>query len=724
MSRKLALAFVAASSIVLVAAVTAIGAVTAGNTGWRWGNPLPQGNSLTTIDAVGGRVYAGGATGTLLRSDDAGATWSAIQTGLLDDLRLVRAIGPDVVVFAGSCALRRSDNGGQTVTRMPWTPNDETCPKKIRSFYFPSSSIGYLLLEDGDVFATADGGQSWTKKTAVPGSQVAGGNAATGDIWFTADGTGVVNAGNSIYRTTDGASSWTLVSNTASADLKGFVFVNPNTGYVVGNGKNALKTTDGGATWTAVVVDAGTGGIDLKAIDCSSPNDCLVAARDGSQLYRTGDGGTTWSAVSPSTSPVLDVGFASAARVIAVGGGGTTVVSDDAGVTWAPISAAVGGVYYALRAQSPSTAFAYGENGALARTTDGGNSWAAIGVSTSARIVGVGFPNASTGFVLDDLGVLLRTNNGGSSWQFLDTGTGSRPKALAAPQPNTVVLIGPKGVRRSANGGDSFKRAAGKGLAKIPLSMLDHAGSALFAYGGKRAVVSTNAGRSWKIFKKPLKAGTIDQLDMVSSRVGYLLDGRGELWFTATAGRKWVRVDTTGTTETVTIAFGDKRHGYLTDSTGRVLYTADGGKTWSRQYPYYDSSGGLLTRIEAPSSTSAFMLVAGTNQIFSTSTGGGLGRPSSLTLRGSARKIKRNATVTISGKLAPVLAGARVTVVGRPAGAKSGTRWISQEVTVAANGSFTTRWKLKRAYVFLARWSGDSSHDGDGTKTVIVKVRR
>ncbi|MFY9488951.1 MAG: YCF48-related protein [Solirubrobacterales bacterium] len=724
MSRKLSLATVAGCFALLLVAVGAFAAVTSGNTGWRWGNPLPQGNSLTSIEAAGTRVYAGGATGTLLRSDDAGATWSGVKTGLLDDVALVRAIGPDSVIFAAGCALRRSDDGGQTVSRLPWTPSDESCAPKIRSFHFPSGSIGYLLLENGDVFATGDAGQSWTKKTAVPGTTVTGGTGATGDIWFTADGTGVVSAGAQIYRTTDAASSWTLVSNTASADLKSFSFVNPNFGFVVGNGKNAQKTADGGATWTPVAVDAGTAGIDLRKIDCASPNDCIAAAANGSQLYRTSDGGTIWAAVSPSSDPIYDVAFASATRAVAIGGTGASVVSNDGGATWTPISSAVGGSFNALRAQSASTAYAYGDNGALARTTDAGNSWTAVGVSTSSRIVGVGFPSATRGYVVDDRGVLLRTSNGGSSWQFLNTGTGLRPKAITAPTDTSVVLVGPKGIRISTNSGEDFRFARGKNLKKVAFTALDHAVGSLFAYSPKVIWAAKSGGTAWKAFKKPKKAGRIDQLDMVSPAVGYLLDTKGELWNTRTAGRKWTRVDTTGTTFTQTIAFSDARHGYLTDGTGRILYTADAGKTWSRQYPFYDANGGSLTLIDAPSGTNAFMLIAGSNRLFATGTGGTNGVASALSLKSSAKRIRRNSTVTISGKLSPAVGGERISIVARLAGAKSGTRWLAQEVTVAANGTFSTRWRLKKAYVFTARWSGDAGHDGDGAKPLIVAIKK
>lgn len=724
MRSKMFFVTTATAVVLMITAAVAISAVTAGNTGWKWSNPLPQGNSLNTLDMIGSRGYAGGAGGTLLRTDDAGATWGSVRTGILDDLRMVRAIGPDSVVFAGRCALRRSDDGGQTVKRLLWTANEESCDPQIRSFHFPTTDVGFLLLENGSVYYTADSGGSWTNKTALPGSPIVGGGDAPGDVWFTDASTGVASVGKNIYRTTDSGTSWTLVSNTATGALGRLSFVNANIGYVAGKGKNMLTTADGGATWTPVTVDAGTAGADLGGLDCANPNDCIAAAADGSQLFRTSNGGTSWSSVSPSSNGVFDVGYASAARVIAVGGGGATVVSDDNGATWSAVSGGIDGRFWGLRAQSPTTAFIFGANGALARTTDGGTSWTRLGVSTSGNVIGVGFPTATAGYVLDNNGVLLRTTNGGSSWQFLNT-DGAQPRALAVPDATTVVLIGSKGVRRSTNSGDDFSKAAGKGLAKARLSELDHAGSALVTYNNRQIFVSTDRGKSWKLMKRPAKVSSISQIDMVNARAGYLLDSRGELWVTRTAGKKWKRVETTGTTFSESIAFGDISHGYLTDDTGRILYTEDAGASWSRQYPFYDANGVSSTIIEAPAAKTAFALVYDSARVFATTTGGTIGVPSSLTIKPSARKVKRNKTVRISGTLAGAQGGERVSVLARLVGAKGGARWVEQVAAVGANGRFTTprAWKIKGATIFVARWSGDSAHDGDAARAQTVKLK-
>src|SRR4051794_23071940 len=88
MGRKICAALIAFSALGAFSS-PAGGAVLVGHSGWYWGNPLPQGNTIKALDFSGGRGYAAGAFGTLLRTDDGGATWSGVTTGIVNDLSRV-----------------------------------------------------------------------------------------------------------------------------------------------------------------------------------------------------------------------------------------------------------------------------------------------------------------------------------------------------------------------------------------------------------------------------------------------------------------------------------------------------------------------------------------------------------------------------------------------------------------------------------------------------------
>src|SRR3954453_19077615 len=105
--RRGSTALLAGLAVLLIPAAAHAAPVEVAHAGWTWGNPLPQGDNLSSIAFQGLRGYAGGEFGTTLPPDDAGASWSGLPTGLTEALDLVRMISPDSVVVAGGCPVRR-----------------------------------------------------------------------------------------------------------------------------------------------------------------------------------------------------------------------------------------------------------------------------------------------------------------------------------------------------------------------------------------------------------------------------------------------------------------------------------------------------------------------------------------------------------------------------------------------------------------------------------------
>src|SRR5256885_360205 len=189
--------------------------------GWFWGNPLPQGNTIRALDFAGGRGYAAGEFGTLLRTDDGGATWSGIPTGITSDLTKVDVVDASTVIIGGGCSARRSDDGGVTFQRLPFTPSELRCGSKVQSISFSSATVGFLLLDDGTLLSTSDGGASFSRRTAVPGTAAHGDtpSATPTDIFFTSPTVGYATtklaASGSLYRTVDGGNTWNPVAGAA-----------------------------------------------------------------------------------------------------------------------------------------------------------------------------------------------------------------------------------------------------------------------------------------------------------------------------------------------------------------------------------------------------------------------------------------------------------------------------------------------------------------------------
>ncbi|MDQ6751067.1 MAG: hypothetical protein M3Z33_09985 [Actinomycetota bacterium] len=713
-------------SIAVSAASAQAAPVSSGHSGWAWGNPTPQGNTLRGLEFSGLRGYATGAFGTVLRTDDGGSSWSGIQTGIIAPLAGLRIVGsPDTIVLGGECSARRSDNGGASFNRLPFTSSDFGCgATKLTSLSFPSASVGYLLLGDGSVRRTADGGQTFANRVAVPGTQATGASSAASanDIFFTAPEVGFTVTGpasgaggpGTVYRTTDGGGSWTLVA-TLSQGLNGVSFAGASTGYAVGNGNLVSKTGDGGASWSAPRPVPG-GARKLVSVRCATADTCLVTNESGAGLLRTADGASSFAEVTPSDKPIYAAAFASPSRAVAVGQNGVTVVSDDGGVTWRAVGSRLTGTFYALRASSASTAYALGESGALARTTDGGGSWSPVGVPTSTRLVGVSFPTDSVGFALDGDGQLQRTDNSGASWQLLSTVRASDVLGIDA---RTVLLAGPRGVRRSTNRGQEFSSVGGRAVGRTTLGHVFSAGGAIFAWGSRAILRSTNGGRSWRSLRRPSRSAVVS-LDFVDRSKGFAVDSRGRLFATGNAGRRWRQLVGFGSSVARQVDFATARAGFVRVNTfggafgGWVLRTSDGGRTWRPQL----LEGERLVDVAATGSSTGLAL-AGDAGLFTTASGGDQGTSSRLTLSGRPSRLRRGGRVTISGRLRPSEGRETVRVSKLERG-----RWRGQVVQVASNGTFTSTWRIDRTAVFVAQWAGDDDRNGAGSVPLTIRTGR
>lgn len=708
MGRTLRRLTLAALAITALAPAGASGQVLTGQSGWFWGDPTPQGRSLSDLDFAGSRGYAVGIFGTALRTDDGGATWSGLRTGTTANLSRVQAVDANTVLVGGECTLRRSVDGGATFTRLPFTASESSCPSGISDFDFSDPATGYIALQNGTVIRTADGGRSFSQRTPLPGTAAAGGGgAAVQALAFTGPTTGVAVLSTRVYRTVDGGSTWTPSGGTGGG-LKAIDFVSSSTGFVVGESGQVHRTQDGGATFAARPF-AGVFGT-LTSVDCASADTCLMTVGGG--LARTTDAGATASTVSPAGVPLSDAAFANSARAIAVGQRGTTVLSNDGGANFSAVGAQLAGNFGFLRSTGQRV-YAPGSAGRVARSLDGGRSWSSFAVSTSSGIADVSFPTPAIGFALDDSGGLQRTDNAGDSWQILNTGTSSDPSALTVLDGRQVILIGPRGVRRSGDGGQSFSAVGSRAVRRAALSDFDRAGGAVFAFGSRALALSTNGGRSWRALRRP--RGRIADVDFVSSRVGFLRTTAGRLYRTANRGRRWREV-LTGTNRMGDLGFADARRGWIAGTSGAdVLRTTDGGRSWQPQ----EVTENGLSSIVALSGTAAAAFDGREGRFYATTGGGAIGAVSRLSISPSRRLLRRTTRVRLRGRLRPARGGELVSVLSR-----TGTRWSRRNVRAAANGTFTLTYRVRRSTVFVAQWAGDDRSAGDGTAAVRVTVKK
>jgi photosystem II stability/assembly factor-like uncharacterized protein len=749
--KNLARALSGAVGAAALLATPAQGAVQVSQSGWLWGNPTPQGNTIRAIDFDGGRGYAIGDAGTALRTDDGGRTWTGLATGTARNLSRVQVVTPEVLVVLGGdgCVVRRSDDGGRTFRRL-FVLNEADCPQPVQAASFVDPQNGYLLLRDGQVLRTDNGGRTFTRRTAIPGTQQSstGGNAVPADAMFTEPNVGVVflAGGNAAFRTTDGGQTWTRLETVDPGAVQRLRRVDATTGYAVGP-NTLLRTTDGGLTWKRR--PAGDG-FDLTSISCATADLCLMTTARGDRIVRTEDGGETPAPFVAESRPLFAAGFATPTRAVAAGVGGATVTSDDGGKTYASVGGDSDGSFpFGLRlGPTPDIAFALGTRGQIARTDDGGTSWRAVDVTTAADMMDVSFASGEDGWALDQRGGLFRTLDGGQSWAPQEPGTTTPPRAVITAG-DAVLLAGPRGIRRGV--GQEFRQVDSRPARLAEVSRFDAAGTAIFAYGTYTAVRTTDRGVTWSALRLPgttvkvrgraqRRTFPVQDLEMTSATAGYVLDQSGRVWTTADGGKVWREAPGVGTSAGLALAFGSATGGYLTlrgypaePGASYVLRTGDGGRTWRPQRIATGAFPGTEGVI-SPTATRSFALTstpaAGENvfrSLFFTDTGGDQGEPSQLALATSRSTITKKqlrrigGLVSVRGTLAGAQGGEQIVVSARSAGA---TTWQSRVVTAGANGgSFTATFPISRSTTFVAQWAGDSGRQGAGSKILGVRVR-
>ncbi len=281
------------------------------NAGAEWSALSNAPNSSTTygmtmVPGSPGMIYAGTNNGGVIESTDGGNTWSSLNTGL--DAWIIDSIAVDKTApntaYAGAeyGGLLKTTNGGAT-----WSSVDSTLgagsefigsiaidPTNDSTIYAGISSN--ISQNPQGVYKSTNGGAYWSEKnTGLNGYTSNWVNSLSIDpdnpstLFATVGSTG-------IFRSADGADTWTEVYNIASGDDVYCTAIDPSDSSVVYAGLNSaiIKSVNGGMTWTPLPNSPGL--VFSIAIDPSNPN-ILYASGQRYGIYRSEDGGQSWTAV-------------------------------------------------------------------------------------------------------------------------------------------------------------------------------------------------------------------------------------------------------------------------------------------------------------------------------------------------------------------------------------------------------------------------------------------
>lgn len=239
-------------------------------------------DSDRTVRAVDNdRLRAAAAIPTTLWVSDLIAT-RAGATGSLDTL---------VTIF-NAREIARSVDGGTQWTRGT-RPGIVALPNSL-AMSSGAGAILYVGTTEG-VFSSADLGDTWTARnaglTAYTDVRRLLGTSDPQVLYVAGTPFGSTSKDSILFKTTDGAHSWTATAAPAGAFPLDAHPNDPQTLYVT-HEQDLLRTTDGGATWTRLNADSDRGSYNDVAFD---PRDAKVLyASMTTRVLRSIDGGSTW----------------------------------------------------------------------------------------------------------------------------------------------------------------------------------------------------------------------------------------------------------------------------------------------------------------------------------------------------------------------------------------------------------------------------------------------
>ncbi|MBK6847408.1 MAG: PQQ-binding-like beta-propeller repeat protein, partial [Proteobacteria bacterium] len=285
--------------------------------GTAWGQPA--GAISASLQAVSFPVntsvgFAAGTNGTLLKSTDSGASWTALGAGTAATLRALAFVDAQTGLAAGDGGvLLKTTNGG-----LSWTALTSGTTATLRALALLDGLNGFAAGDGGVLLKTTNGGTSWTALTS-------GTAAALRALRFVDAQTGfAAGDGGVLLKTTNGGTSWAPLTSGTAATLRALAFVDAQTGYAAGDNGTILKTTNGGTGWSTLTTGV-HGALHALAFPLGALHGTAVG--EGGLVLRTTDGGASWTQESSGTSETL-LGVTMPAdwtMGVAVGASGTVV---------------------------------------------------------------------------------------------------------------------------------------------------------------------------------------------------------------------------------------------------------------------------------------------------------------------------------------------------------------------------------------------------------------
>jgi photosystem II stability/assembly factor-like uncharacterized protein len=294
---------------------------------------------VTFVDAQ--RGWAVGDRGAIWNTVDGGRRWRAQRSGVDCRLESVQFLDAEHGWVVGGIqhpythttrgVLLRTRDGGKT-----WAQDKGLLLPALKRVKFFSGNVGWAIgdpsaIFPGGVFATENGGRTWTALAGVASPGWPAGDFADARAGAVASRSGTLAVVR--HRQLEEVRTEPI----GLGELRRMKLMADGTGWLVGDGGLVLMTADAGLTWSPPLrdpADAVGDDFDWRALEVRGAR-IWIAGWPGTKVLHSADGGRSWELFSTGQSlPIDGLAFADNLHGWAVGALGTILATDDGGSTW------------------------------------------------------------------------------------------------------------------------------------------------------------------------------------------------------------------------------------------------------------------------------------------------------------------------------------------------------------------------------------------------------
>ena len=437
----------------------------------------------------------------------------------------------------------------------------------LNGVFFVTADSGWVVGDNGIIYATTDGGQSWVQQNSGTYRKLA-------RVQFLDNMNGWITGGwqdGSSYlvlKTNDGGNTWQNMSfGSTCFSCLDICFTDELNGWICGD-DNELNpfiyhTSDGGVNWVSQTVPEGAG--TPSSIDFANSNEGWVSTSSiylsplGAILHTT-DGGNNWEIQFNTGMPYNDC----------------IDVRDEQHIAIA-----------AVDIFSPPSEKIY-------VTSDGGESWNYSLSPTVDYTEGIQYVGNDIWFV-SDYSQILHSSDNGESWDW-DYKSPFYNSIAWSNNMNGWIVSG------TGNGGSCLRTTDGGETwdydENVPdgsqVLFYDENTGWIFSEGNSAKIWrTTDGGQSWEQHNIYSGGEWLGNIFFVNQNKGWAFGSDGALKVTNDGGVTWTNQNCNTSEYIATVFFVDENEGWAAGgyggANGFIRHTTDGGNTWEAQTPVNDN---------------------------------------------------------------------------------------------------------------------------------------